>query len=32
MLFSGTDDTYLNKYLITAAYPIILDKEVEQKT
>jgi biotin carboxylase len=29
--FSGADDTYLNKYLITTAYPIVLDKEVKQK-
>jgi len=29
--FSGADDIYLNPYLITTAYPITLDKDVEQK-
>ena len=29
--FSGVDDTYLNKYLITTAYPIKSNKEVEKK-
>ena len=29
--FSGADDTYLNPYLITTAYPIKLDTKVEQR-
>jgi biotin carboxylase len=29
--FSGVDDTYLNPYLITTAYPIKLDIKVEQR-
>jgi len=29
--FSGADDTYLNPYLITTAYPIKLDETVEKK-
>jgi biotin carboxylase len=29
--FSGADDTYLNPYLITTAYPIKLNEKVKQK-
>ncbi len=28
--FSGVDETYLNPYLITTAYPLTLDNEVEE--
>jgi len=29
--FSGKDDSGVNPYLITTAYPILLDKDIEQK-
>ena len=29
--FSGADDTYLNKYLISTAYPITLNQKIKEK-